>query len=44
MVQEGEGKGSTIEAVLIPVVRESGGKKRITLCVSSQASYNLHQT
>eukprot|EP00798_Chlamydomonas_sp_ICE-L_P014122 gene14122-20076_t len=32
----GEGAGSTIETVLIPVVRESGSRNRITLCVSSQ--------
>ena len=36
ILQEGEGKGQTIEAVLIPIVREAGGKPRITLCVSSQ--------
>ncbi|KAI8463563.1 MAG: hypothetical protein J3K34DRAFT_372547 [Monoraphidium minutum] len=33
---EGEGKGGSVEAVLIPVVREAGSKPRITLCVSSQ--------
>ena len=37
--QEGDGTGHVIEAVLIPVVRESGGKRRITLCVSSQVSF-----
>lgn len=36
ILQEGEGKGSTVEAVLIPIVREAGSKPRITLCVSSQ--------
>lgn len=30
--------GASIEAVLIPVLREGGTKPRITICVSSQAS------
>ena len=30
------GAGGQVETVLIPVVRESGGKPRITVCVSSQ--------
>jgi 23S rRNA (adenine2503-C2)-methyltransferase len=33
---EGEGRGGSVEAVLIPVVREGGSKPRVTLCVSSQ--------
>eukprot|EP00877_Chromochloris_zofingiensis_P015210 jgi/Chrzof1/9943/Cz04g21170.t1 len=34
---EGEGKGGTVETVLIPVVREdTGARPRVTLCVSSQ--------
>ncbi|KAK9804264.1 hypothetical protein WJX72_003906 [[Myrmecia] bisecta] len=32
----GEGAGSTVEAVVIPIVRGSGTKPRTTLCVSSQ--------
>ena len=36
--QEGSGKGSVTESVLIPVMREGGWKPRMTLCVSSQAS------
>mmetsp|Transcript_28832 Transcript_28832/g.74419 ORF Transcript_28832/g.74419 Transcript_28832/m.74419 type:complete len:452 (+) Transcript_28832:65-1420(+) len=32
----GEAKGSTIETVIIPVVRELGQKSRLTLCVSTQ--------
>lgn len=32
----GPGSGGQIEAVLIPIVRESGSKGRITVCVSSQ--------
>ena len=35
-LQEGKAKGSTIESVLIPVMREGGWKPRMTLCVSSQ--------
>ena len=32
----GEAAGRTIETVLIPVIRESGQRHRITVCVSSQ--------
>lgn len=32
----GPGAGGRVEAVLIPIVRSSGGRSRITLCVSSQ--------
>lgn len=34
----GEAAGGTVETVLIPSVRQQGGKPRITLCVSSQVS------
>jgi hypothetical protein len=33
---EGEGRGSSVEAVLIPAQHRSQGKLRLTLCVSSQ--------
>ncbi|KAI8107234.1 hypothetical protein M9434_001877 [Picochlorum sp. BPE23] len=40
-VTHGSAVGSTIETVLIPVVREHGSKERITLCVSSQIGCNM---
>lgn len=40
-VTHGPAVGSTIETVLIPVVRERGSKERITLCVSSQIGCNM---
>jgi len=35
-VSEGPAAGGKVEAVLIPILRSSGRKERITLCVSSQ--------
>ena len=40
-LQQGKAQGSTVESVLIPVMREGGWKPRMTLCVSSQALLSL---
>ena len=39
--QAGEGRGLTVETVLIPQIREQGHKRRTTLCVSSQVSCTM---
>eukprot|EP00775_Hariotina_reticulata_P001248 gene1248-1588_t len=33
---EGEGRGGSVEAVLIPMLHRKGSRKHVTLCVSSQ--------
>ena len=41
-LQEGEGAGAAVEAVLIPIVRGGGARPRTTLCVSSQVGCGMN--
>ena len=41
-LQEGEGAGAAVEAVLIPIVRAGGARPRTTLCVSSQVGCGMN--